>query len=464
MPQPSALHLAIVITVAVAAISLLIPWDQHTDAAVAREVRGLSRGQIVSAGGQPLVRTDEAGRVEYAFPDLAGVLGYRSADGEWTGLEEKYDPQLSGASARHDWRTFFLHLTGRSVRGDRLRLTIDPVVQRAAERGLGRNPGAVVAINPATGGILALVSHPFCSPVRLASASGLASCRRSQAHPLLDRATSFRAAPGSTFKIVTLTAALDTGRFSLNTLFSGSDVFGPSPYFDNSEYPSNINRTDLTAITLKQALAFSDNFTYAHVGLTLGARVLRTYAHRYFIGRQIPFDLPVVSSSVLAGKAQPSKSDIARSSFGARVDQVTPLQMALIAATVANHGTMMAPHLVNSIEGPHGRLLWHYPVHVLSRVMRRRTAAEVTAGMEFVVTAGSGFEAQIPGVAVAGKTGTAADSANTPHAWFISFAPAGHPVIAVAVLHEFGGEGYEYAAPIARQVMLARLREIRPRN
>jgi peptidoglycan glycosyltransferase len=276
---------------------------------------------------------------------------------------------------------------------------------------------------------------------------------------VLDRATSLLVPPGSAFKIVTLTAALDTRRFSLTQVFTGSDAFGPSPYFDNSLYPSNITRADVTQVTLMQALAFSDNFTFAHIGLTLGAPTLLNYARRYYIGRQIPFDYPVSVSRIADAQQHPSLSVLAQSAFGAGVDLVTPLQMALIASTVANGGVMMAPHLVQDLETPKGKVLFRYPVHPLGRVMSAEAASNVTTAMSFVVNHGSGYKAQLSGAQAAGKTGTAVSGADKPNAWFISFAPAQHPVIAVAVLHEFSGEGFEYAAPVARKVLIAGLSE-----
>jgi peptidoglycan glycosyltransferase len=303
-----------------------------------------------------------------------------------------------------------------------------------------------------------MVSKPDCSPAQLAQAGSHRSCARDPARPLVNRAISRVYAPGSAFKIVTLSAALDTGRFHLSDIFSGADAWGPSPYFNNLLYPSNVTRSDLTQLTLAQALAFSDNFTFAHIGLTLGAPTLLRYAHRFYIGRSIPFDYPVRASSIASGLAHPDNATLAQNSFGAPVDQVTPLQMALIASAVANHGVLMAPHLVKSIRAAAGRTIYRYAVHALGRVMSARGAAQVTAGMEFVVNHGSGFNAQIHGMKVAGKTGTAESGSSKANAWFICFAPADDPVVAVAVLHQFSGEGFEFAAPIARKVLIAALR------
>lgn len=455
-PLLLSLSLAVVVFVALAL------GDSLASGAQARESLGLTRGPILDRLGRPLAFTQNVGgtgRRVYTVPDLATILGYRDARGNWHGLERKYSALLDSTRARRDWRTFFLHLRGQSVQGGRLRLTIDRPLQEAADAALGPHMGAVVVLQPQSGAVLAMVTRPYCPPAALATGAGYDRCLHDPSQPLLNRPTRLLLPPGSSFKIVTLTAALDTQRFNLSTVFSGADIFGPSPYFDNSTYPSNITRSDLTQLTLRQALAFSDNFTFAHIGLTLGSPTLLQYAHRYYIGRHIPFDFPVAVSSVANGNPHPTISELAQSSFGATVDHVSPLQMALIAETVANGGVMMAPHLVLDRETSTGRVLQRYHNHVLSRVMSRRAAQEVTAGMIFVVDHGSGFPAQIAGMKVAGKTGTAESGTSHAHAWFITFAPARHPVVAVAVLREFSGEGFQYAAPVARNVLVAALRE-----
>lgn len=445
--------------VAYLAFIALSTADDAAGRAAARESLGLTRGSFLDESGQPLVWTGTDGTRHYAFSDLPLSVGYHTPSGRWTRLEGTYNATLSATRSRNDWRTFFLHLAGHSTRGADVRLTLDMRIQAAAERALGHRWGAILALDPRTGAVLAIVSRPACPPIALRSATGLSACRRQTSHPLSNRATNQLHVPGSTFKIVTLSAALDTRAFSLNSLFSGAAAFGPSPYFDNSLYPSNVTRSDLTVLTLSQALAFSDNFTFAHIGLTLGARTLLSYARRFYLDRRIPFDYPVATSYIAARQSHPSRSVVAQSSFGAGVDMVTPLQMALISATAAHAGVMMAPHLVGSVQDAAGHTLWSFPVHVLSHVMSARAAAGVTAGMEFVVQHGSGFEAQIPGVRVAGKTGTAVSGGNKPQAWFIAYAPADHPTIAVAVLREYSGEGFQFAAPIARQVIQARLAE-----
>jgi penicillin-binding protein A len=440
----------------------LVQVDQSSGRARYREAQGAVRGAILDRYGRPLVlsvtTSSQTTRIQ-TIPDLAPAVGYRDDRGRWVGLEAKYSAILDARAAQNDWRTFFLHLRGESVRGGTVRLTLDRNMQLVADRALGKHRGAVVALDPRTGGVLALVSRPFCAANMLATRSGSLRCQQRADRPLLNRATQLLLPPGSAFKIVTLSAAIDTKRFNLGTTFRGADVFGPDPYFDNVTYPSNITRTGLSQLTLAQALAFSDNFTFAHIGLTLGAPTLLHYARRFYLGRRIPFDLPVAVSHVANGRSHPSLSELAQSSFGAETDKVTVLQMALIVAAVANRGVMMAPHLVSSVRSDDGHVFFRYRIHQLSRVMSSRTARQVTQGMTFVVNHGSGYLAAIAGVQVAGKTGTAASGAYYPHAWFISFAPAAHPIVAVAVLKEYSGEGFKYAAPVARAVLVAALRE-----
>jgi penicillin-binding protein A len=436
----------------------LLALDAQTTRAVWREASGLTRGPFIDRDALPLVSTGAAGKRQYTVPDLAPIVGYQDSTGNWHGLEHAYAATLSGSAARNDWRAFFSHLLGRSIAGGAVRLTLDRRLQRVADSALGSQMGAVVALDPRTGAVLAMVSKPDCSPSTLASAAGDRACAADPSKPLVNRATNLPLSPGSDFKIVTLSAALDTRTFSLDSVFSGADAFGPSPYFDNSLYPSNVTRSDLTQLTLPQALAFSDNFTFAHIGLTMGASTLLRYAHRFYVGERIPFDLPTAKTVVAKGEAVPSKSVLAQSSFGGRPDSVTPLQMAVVAETVANRGVLMLPHLVEDLETPSGQVLSRPPPPKPRHVMSPRAARDVTTAMEFVVNHGSGFEAQVQGIKVAGKTGTAESGGDKPNAWFIAFAPADNPVIAVAVLRQFSGEGFEYAAPIARKMLVAGMR------
>jgi peptidoglycan glycosyltransferase len=456
------LPLLAALAVIVGSFAFLAHVDDRAGAARVRENRGLMRGPILDRNGRPLAFTQVLGNRpvrRYTVASAEPVTGYQDSRGRWYGLEAKFDGFLEGTADRTGWNAFFQHLQGRSIRGGRLRLTIDSKLQAAAAAVLGKSRGAIVAIEPKTGDVLALATKPYCSSTALVHPRALLVCRRDPRRPLQDRATQLLVPPGSAFKIVAFSAAMDTRRFSLNSVFTGADAFGPSPYFDNEAYPSNITFGDMTQVAMLRALAFSDNFVFAHIGLTLGGATLLKYAHRYRVGRHIPFELPVASSIIANGHSHPTVAEVAQSSFGAEVDQVTPIQMALIAATVANGGVMMAPHLVKDFEDSSGHVVARFHDRSLGRIMSPRAARDVRTGMVYVVDQGSGFEAQIPGIKVGGKTGTAQAHAFYPHAWFLAFAPARNPVIAVAVLREYAGEGYEFAAPLARRILVTALRE-----
>ncbi len=441
---------------------VLARFDDAVQRSAWIDASGQARGQIDDRFGNPLAWSVPSGTGavrKYAGMDLGPLVGFRDAGGHWHGLESEYSALLDPPTDSFGLANLRTRLSARAIRGDTVTLTIDSHVQRAAMKALGRGRGAVVALDPRNGDVLAMVSKPACDPNAMTRAAAFHACEGAPTGPLVDRATSRLFAPGSIFKIVTLDAALNTGRFHLTDLFSGADAFGPSPYFDNSLYPSNVTRSDLHVLTLSQALAFSDNFTFAHIGLTLGAPTLLTYAHRFYIGRQIPFDLPVSISQIADASKHPSLSVLAQSAFGAGVDRVTPLQMAMVVSAVANGGNLMAPHLLERIDGSSGVAVKKYTPRLLGRVVSTSTAKQVASAMSFVVNHGSGFNAAIPGIQVAGKTGTAVSGGNLPNAWFICFAPASHPVVAVAVLNQFTGEGFQFAAPIARAVLLAALKE-----
>jgi len=449
-------RLATIVCIAALLFLALAHFEDSASRAAWGESHGAFDGSFLDAHGRILAGPNTSASNDRLL-DTVHLVGYEGPQGQKTGLMRLFSSQLTARHARSDWRTFFLHLMGRPARGQDVVLTVDRQLQRVAAATVSQTRGAAIAVDPQTGHILAMASSPSCLRDSLRRETVLRRCRSDRTHPLSNRVLDQLQAPGSIFKIVTLSAALDTGRFTLNSTFSGVDAFGPSPYFDNSEYPSNVTRNDLTVLTLPQALAFSDNFAFAHIGLTLGAGTMLDYARRFGIDGSIPFDLPLQPSTIAAGKSTLSNSQLAQMAFGAPVGQVTPMQMAMIAATIANHGIMMRPRIVLGLGGPGMHTGPSLSPTVYKRVLSSRAAADITSAMTFVVDHGSGYRAQIAGVRVAGKTGTAASGANKPNAWFICFAPTDHPVVAVAVLHEFSGEGFKYAAPLARRLLVAAL-------
>jgi peptidoglycan glycosyltransferase len=246
-------------------------------------------------------------------------------------------------------------------------------------------------------------------------------------------------------------AALEAGTVTPDTVYDceGKLVVNGYPIYD-------FNKKTHGELTFSQALIVSCNITFARVGMELGAGSLTRYAEAFGWNEAIPFDLPTEPSKIQS----PSSMDpvaLASASFGQGQDLATPLQMAQVAATVANDGVVMKPYLVNEVQDYNGKIIKQYGPKKLNQAISKETADTLTDIMVKVVDTGTGTAAQVDGVQVAGKTGTAEVEGQDPHAWFICFAPAGDPKIAVAVLVENGGEGGRTAAPIAREVLLEAL-------
>jgi peptidoglycan glycosyltransferase len=287
--------------------------------------------------------------------------------------------------------------------------------------------------------------------------------------PLLNRATAGKYQPGSTFKMVTASAALDTGRFTPDSPFDdpgycieyGKQVRNAG----NPEAPETFGHVDLAT-----GFEHSINSVFCNVGKTLGAGTVLRYADRYGFYSVPPLETPenerVASGLYSHGRLfNPKHPDTAvdpgRLAFGQERLQVTPLQMAMVAATIANHGIEMRPHLIERIVSPGGKTVTHLKPERLAQPIKRQTADALTHMMELAVQGGTGTPAQIPGIRVAGKTGTAETGrADINTTWFAAFAPADAPRIAIAVVveNQRGGFGGTIAAPIAKQVMEALLR------
>nr|WP_282599934.1 penicillin-binding protein 2 [Patulibacter sp. SYSU D01012] len=350
-------------------------------------------------------------------------------------------------------------------RGSDVRTTLEPKVQNAAIAALGGRAGSVVAVEPSTGKVLAMVSVPGYDPTKAATdpdyLAGLKDAAR------LNRATQAAYVPGSTFKVVTAAAALDTGEMTPDSTVDGSDnqVFSATPLknFGGENFPNT---------TLRNALTHSVNTAFAHVAEDLGKATMQEYMERFGFGQKPQLDLPSdelrTSGEWLArkngkGRFIPATSkyvDVARLGIGQDKLQVTPLQMAMVAATVANGGRMMKPHLVDRVVDPDGRVQETVKPQEQRRVMSAGAAADLQSMMGDVVNEGTGTGSALAGIQVAGKTGTAelniAQGLND--LWFIGSAPLQDPKVAVAVVVEnTQGQGGTVAAPIAKQVFQAAL-------
>ena len=426
----------------------------------------IDRGSILAADGTVLARSVKGPEGTYSrtYPageEFAHAIGYSYIDLGQSGLESYRRATLNG-QARSSVQSILDQLQGRKRQGDTVMTTLRPSAQKVAVAALGEHPGAVVALDPRTGAVEVMASTPSFNPNALSTRRGYEKVAREGGAPLVDRATQYGYAPGSTFKVLTATAAIDSGMFTPESTVSGRNgvpISGVPLKNDNNE--------SFGQITLTEGLAKSVNTVYAQVAERVGKQTMARYMARFGFDRKPRLDYPAqeMSSSgeYLGGRLLAPTStyvDVGRMGIGQDKLQVTPLQMAEVAAAVADKGTLMVPHLTSEVIDPDGRVVERIAPKAQSVVMKPSTAAAVTKMMEAVVTEGTGTAAQIPGVPVAGKTGTAETQLgqSTNDAWFIAFAPAGKPTVAVAVtLAKVPGYGATFALPVAKQVMEALL-------
>ncbi len=443
--------------------------DVLADPRRAARARTTSRGRILDRSGSLLagsVADPEGFRRTVTDPAAAPVTGYFSPLRYGaTGLEAAFDNELSGTGGPGALAREMDRLLGRPPGRLDLRLTLDLDLQRMAADLLAGRPGAAVLLDARTGETLALASAPTIDPNRIAAIddAGLAAAteywagiREDPAAPLLPRATAGLFTPGSTFKVVTAAAAIEQGIADPDTVY----VDTGSLEIDGHVIPE-LNRPDETrdAWTLREALGWSLNVVFAQIGIQIGAGGLRQAASSWGFGGEIPYDLPVTPSVV---EVDPGFLDapvaLAETAFGQGQLLATPLQMALVAAGIANGGDIPRPYLVASMERPDGSEAWRARPSVWRRAVRAETAASVGGMMEWAVAEGGIRAAAIPGARVGGKTGTAeTGEGRAPHAWFIGYAEANDRLLAVAVLLERGGGGGTAALPIGRDLLAAGL-------
>lgn len=431
---------------------------------------GRDRGPIIVAGDPVAVSTPVNDVFGYlrTYPEgelMAPVTGFFSLVNGITGMEQAENDVLNGTSSSLLLERIQALFTGRQPQGGSVELTIDPGAQRTALEAFGNQIGAAVALDPRTGAVLALVSTPSFDPNVLASHDTRAvneafvALTADEDRPLENRAIAGRLyPPGSTFKVITAAALLEAG------YTSQSQVPAPDGYqLPNStavvRNPGGATCGSGDTVTLEFALQISCNTPFAALAVEIGDDALRAQAEAFGFGRNLDVPLTVTPSIF---PADPDPAQTAISAIGQFDVRATPMQMAMVSAAVANGGVLMRPYLTAATRGPDLEILRQAEPSVFSRPMSEGNAAQLRDMMVNVVDNGTGRRAQIPGVQVAGKTGTAQTAEDRPpHAWFTAFAPANDPQVAVAVVVEYGGSladeatGAQVAAPIARAIMEA---------
>ncbi|MDR1412387.1 MAG: FtsW/RodA/SpoVE family cell cycle protein [Actinomycetes bacterium] len=434
----------------------------------ARNPRGkiLTRDNVVLADSAPRVSEKGSGRaVTYVrnYPRgsyAAHLLGYHSTRYGRAGLESSLNDALIGTRTFSDWRDAIDAAVGRPVPGDDVVLTLDSKVQDAAVKALGKRKGAVVALDPRSGAVLASASWPTYNPNNIDA--NWSKLQNNKDAPLLDRTRQSLLAPGSTFKVVTLTGAYANDVATADSTYSapGTMDIGNAPV-------TNFEQSSYASVDLQTATAKSINTVFGQVAAELGSKRLVNTAEGFGFNHRIPFDLDV-KKSLMPDPKEMTEWETAWAGIGQPVGehtspagpQATVYQMALVAAGLANSGTVMRPYVVDRITAPDGAssLLTQTRPQRWLQACTPATATEVTKAMTQVVQSGSGTRASIKGVEVAGKTGTAEVGAGqATNAWFIGFAPADNPVVAIAVLIEGGGQGGRVAAPAAQPILKAAL-------
>jgi peptidoglycan glycosyltransferase len=422
----------------------------------------IRRGTIRSADGQVLARSvREAGETfgrRYPTGDLfAHAVGYSFTTIGRAGIERSHNDQLTGR--RTELISAFESILGRANEGDDVRTTLNARAQQVAVdalRGTGHK-GALVALDVKTGGVLVMASDPSYDPNNLGDPKRFAELNRDEANaPLVNRATQNGYPPGSTMKVVTAAAALDSGRYRPDSRVDGRNGKPISGVPLN-----NFGGEDFGDIDLTFALTNSVNTVWAEVGEKLGGRTMQRYMERFGFYAEPPMDYPDQQMSASGvrknGKLAPMTSDavdVGRAAIGQGDLFATPLQMASVAQTIGNGGVRLKPHLMAKAVDPDGRVVESVKPEEAAQVISRQTARDLTVMMKNVVREGTGTAAALQGVEVAGKTGTAElNNSGLNEPWFMAFTP--DVAIAVTLERVQGGTGGVTAAPIAKRVLQA---------
>jgi peptidoglycan glycosyltransferase len=431
------------------------------------------RGDLLTADGVVLAHSNPSSdqyKWQRVYPQkdlFADVTGFFSFTYGEDGAEKSFDAELTGANAPFRLPRSLKDLTVQQDKSQSVTLTLSAKLQQVARTALGTRKGAVVALNPSTGAVLALWSWPSYDPNPLAAHDQLTVRDAWQAdntdpnQPFLPRAYRQRYFPGSTFKMITSSAVFD---HSPDLATKPYPVLSALPLPQtNGQVLSNFAGERCGGV-LADLFKVSCNTGFAQIGLDLGAANLAAEANAFGFNKVPPLDLPAAAKAFFpdAASFQHDLPGLAKSAIGQQDVSSTPLEMALVASAFANNGVIMQPHVLQDVRDSEGKVVRTYQPSQWVQATSAQTAAAMTALMISVVQGGTGTAAQVPGVQVAGKTGTAQTGLNTVHTWFVAFAPASKPTIAVAVIVESRpavneATGGAIAAPIAKAVIQSAL-------
>ena len=456
----------------VALVGMLAYWQVYARESLANNPenglqtqRAISapRGLILAGDGETVLarsvgHQSENGTVyDRVYPQgapFSNVVGYWSTKYGATGIEIGENSELSGTAEPATLDELINQISGGPQPGNNVVLTLDPELQRVAYEGLASSVtgrGAVVAVDPNNGEILAMASSPSFDPNNIDET--FPELSRDPDAPLINRAVQSLYPPGSTFKVITASAALEAG-------VSPTQEFVDDGTYELPGYTvHNFQGKKYGKVTFTQALVFSINAIFARIGVELvGAQALAQMAYDFGFGDSYDeFSLPVSASNLGPPASEWTQGTTAQTAFGQGQVSANAFEMALVAAAIANDGKMMEPRIVREIRSPDGIILDRPTPSVRHEPLPPETARTLNGMMQKVVTEGELTVAEIPGVEVAGKTGTAEAPPGAPHSWWIAFAPADDPEIAVCAMVENGGRGDQAALPIADQVMEAYL-------
>jgi peptidoglycan glycosyltransferase len=427
---------------------------------IAKEMK-IKRGDILGYDGSVIAGTERKSGYYYRdYPSgtlAPQLVGYDSVRYGRSGIESQYNDQLTGQSTDLGVQNWVDKLLGRRPKGANLRLTLVPGVQKVAQQELQGQKGAIVVLDPKTGALIASASAPTYDPANLEDQ--WARLSKDTSAPLLNRPTQGLYVPGSSFKVVTGSAGLDNGKVTPDSEFVDTGTYvvfgGKVTNYGGEIYGPN---------SFTEAMTFSINTTFAKVGNQLTKKRLIAGAQRYGFYETPPLPLPageVVPSGrynrkgkLLAPTAFMNPLDVAWAACGQENLLATPLQMALVAGGVANGGRVMKPYYLQEIVTADGNVVGKAQPEQWLMATKAATASELNTMMQNVVNAGTATNAALEGIQVAGKTGTAEKGDGSNLAWFIGFAPADDPQVAIAVvIEDTQSTGGEAAAPLAAAVM-----------